>query len=97
MRELLYVYDCTDSRKKNARRVMFTKELYGFVYTWKTKLGVREKRKTGLLDECHGSSAIADSAVLVPDQYRNVYSELFRRYSDIVKVKLYAITEQLEV
>jgi hypothetical protein len=97
MGELLYVYDCTESRKKNARRVMFTKELYGFVYTWKTKVGVKEKRKTGLLDECSGSSAIADSALLVPDQYRSLYNDLFRRYSDIVRVKLYAVTEQLEV
>ncbi len=97
MGELLYVYDCTESRRKNARRVMFTKELYGFVYTWKTKLGVKEKKKAGLLEQCFGSLAIADSTLLVPDQYRNVYSNLFRRYSDIVKVKLYTVGEQLEV
>lgn len=97
MGELLYVYDCTESRRRNARRVMFTKELYGFVYTWKTKLGVKEKRKTGLVDECPGSLAIADSTLLVPNRYQGIYSDLFRRYSDIVKVRLYAVTEQLEV
>lgn len=97
MGELLYVYDCKESKKKNARRVMFTKELYGFVYTWKTKLGIKQKRRSGLLDECLGSLAVADSALLVPDRYRALYSDLFKKYADVVRVKLYSVTEQLDV
>jgi hypothetical protein len=91
----LYVYDCTHSRRTNARRVSFTKELYGFNYSWKTKTGIKTQRKPGLLDTCIGSQAVADSTILVPDDCRSVYDELFRTYQDIVHMKLYRVIEEV--
>jgi hypothetical protein len=91
----LYVYDCTHSRRTNARRVSFTKELYGFNYSWKTKTGIKTQRKPGLLDTCIGSQAVADSAILVPEDCRSVYDELFGTYQDIVQMKLYRVVEEV--
>ena len=91
----LYLYDCQHARRTNARRVSFTKELYGYFYTWKTKSGIRQKRKQGLLDECPGAEAVADSAILVPSEYRTLFDTLFRMYSDILKLKIYEVVQEL--
>ena len=91
----LYLYDCTHARRSNARRVAFTKELYGYTYTWKTKSGVREKRKPGLLDECTGAEAVADSAIIVPDEYRSLFSNLFSMYQDILQLRVYEIAREI--
>jgi hypothetical protein len=97
MTEVLYVYDCRDSRRSNARRVSFTKELYGFVYTWKTKGGVKERKRPGLLDQCFGAVAIADSTILVPEEHRSAFDSLFRVYSDVAKVRIYRILEEIRL
>lgn len=91
----LYLYDCTHARRSNARRVAFTKELYGYTYTWKTKSGVREKRKPGLLDECVGAEAVADSAIIVPDDYRSLFDNLFSMYQDILLLRVYEISREI--
>lgn len=91
----LYLYDCRRARQTNARRVAFTKELYGYTYTWKTKSGVREKRKPGLLDECLGTEAVADSAILVPNEHRTIFDSLFSTYQDILKLKVYEIVQEI--
>jgi hypothetical protein len=93
--EYLYLYDCHHARRANARRVAFTKELYGFVYSWKTKSGIKQKRKPGLLDECYGARAVADSAILVPSEHRTVFDMLFQLYEDILTTKIYEITREI--
>jgi len=89
----LYLYDCQHARRTNARRVAFTKELYGYIYTWRTKSGIKQKRKPGLLDECPGTEAVADSAILVPEEHKVVFDALFEMYEDILKLKIFEIVE----
>jgi hypothetical protein len=96
MASYLYLYDCKEARRSNARRVAFTKELYGYVYTWKTKSGIREKRKPGLLDECVGSEAVADSAILVPEESRVLFDSLFSIYQDILSLRVYEIVQEIQ-
>ena len=91
----LYLYDCRHARQSNARRVAFTKELYGYTYTWRTKSEIREKRKEGLLDECQGAEAVADSAIIVPDEHRSIFDGLFSTYQDILKFRVYQIVREL--
>jgi hypothetical protein len=93
--KILYIYDCKHARRSNARRVAFTKELYGFTYSWKTKTGLKEKRKLGLLDEYIGAEAIADSAILVSDEHRMIFDDLFRSYGDILTYKVFSVEEEL--
>lgn len=95
MSEYLYLYDCIHARQSNARRVSFTKELYGFTYSWKTKSGTKEKRKPGLIEECLGSKAVADSAILVPAEHRGVFDMLFDDYSDILDLKVYEVAAEI--
>jgi hypothetical protein len=95
MASYLYLYDCKEARRSNARRVAFTKELYGYTYTWKTKSGIKEKRKPGLLDECVGSEAVADSAILVPDEYRVLFDSLFSSYRDILNLRVYEVVQEI--
>lgn len=96
MTSYLYLYDCQHARRTNARRVAFTKELYGYYYTWRTKSGVKQKRRQGLLDECPGSEAVADSAILVPSEHRIVFDTLFRTYDDILKLKIFEVVQEIE-
>ena len=96
MTDFLYLYDCRHARKSNARRVSFTKELYGFVYSWKTKSGIRERRKAGLIEECAGSKAVADSAILVPGEHRGAFDMLFNDYSDIMEFKVYEVAAEVK-
>ena len=95
MTSYLYLYDCPHARRSNARRVAFTKELYGYVYSWKTKSGIKQKRKPGLLDECPGAEAVADSAILVPYEHRVVFDALFQMYADILKFMIYEIVQEV--
>ena len=92
----LYLYDCKEAKRRNARRVAFTKELYGYTYTWKTKSGIKEKRKIGLLDECVGAEAVADSAILVPEESRVLFDSLFSIYQDILSLRMYEIVKEIE-
>lgn len=91
----LYLYDCHHARRTNARRVAFTKELYGYTYSWKTKSGFKQKRKPGLLDECPGAVAVADSAILVPSEHRIIFDSLFEMYEDILKIRIYEIVQEI--
>jgi len=75
--------------------VAFTKELYGYTYSWKTKSGIREKRKPGLLDECIGAEAVADSAIIVPDEYRSLFDNLFSMYRDILQLRVYEVAREI--
>ena len=95
MGKILYIYDCKHARRSNARRVAFTKELYGFTYSWKTKTGLKEKRKLGLLDEYIGAEAIADSAILVSDEHKMIFDDLFQSYGDILTFKVFSVGEEL--
>ncbi len=96
MTQYLYLYDCRQARQSNAKRVSFTKELYGFTYSWKTKYGVKEKRKVGLIEECPGSKAVADSAILVPAEHRGVFDMLFDEYSDIMDLIIYEVAAEIK-
>jgi hypothetical protein len=91
----VYLYDCRHARQSNARRVAFTKELYGYTYTWRTKSEIRERRKQGLLDECPGAEAVADSAIIVPDEHRSIFDSLFSMYQDILKLRVYQIVREV--
>ena len=95
MTDYLYLYDCRQARQSNARRVSFTKELYGFTYSWKTKSGVKEKRKAGLIEECPGSKSVADSAIFVPFEHRGVFDMLFENYSDILDTIVYEVVSEV--
>jgi len=95
MAAYLYLYDCRQARRSNARRVAFTKELYGFVYSWRTKSGVKQKRKPGLIDECPGAKAVADSAIFVPSEHRIVFDALFEMYEDILKIKIFEVVQEV--
>lgn len=85
------MYDCQKARQTNARRVSFTKELYGYMYSWKTKSGVRQKKKPGLIDQCPGAEAVADSAILVPGLCKPNFDDLFEEYSDILTMRVFEI------
>ncbi|MHA1903034.1 MAG: hypothetical protein ACXADL_10220 [Candidatus Thorarchaeota archaeon] len=95
MAQYLYLYDCRYARQSNARRVSFTKELYGFIYSWKTKSGIKQKRKPGLLDECIGSEAVADSAIYVPGEYKAVFDALFFDYKDILSTRIFEVLQEV--
>ncbi|MHA1654138.1 MAG: hypothetical protein ACTSVT_09105 [Candidatus Thorarchaeota archaeon] len=96
MSKVLYVYDCRAARAHNARRVAFTKELYGYVYTWKTKKGLKQRKKAGLIDRCPGSIAISDSAIIVPREHKASFNDLFRRYRDILHTYIFEVNEHYE-
>ncbi len=96
MTAYLYIYDCRNARQSNARRVSFTKELYGFTYSWKTKSGVKEKRKIGVIEECPGSKSVADSAIFVPEEYKVVFDMLFDNYTDILDVIIYEVVSEVK-
>lgn len=92
---VLYLYDFRQARQSNARRVSFTKELYGFTYSWKTKSGIRQKRKPGIIEECPGTEAVADSAILVPANHKNTFDMLFKEYEDIMDLRVFAVEKEL--
>ncbi|MEM2141931.1 MAG: hypothetical protein QXQ81_01565 [Candidatus Thorarchaeota archaeon] len=87
----LYVYDCHAGASSNARRVAFTKELYGVRYSWKTKDGVRERNIPGIIDLCAGTEIVTDSAILVPDECRAALDALFERYRDVVYYRVFRV------
>lgn len=91
----LFLYDCKRARQTNARRVAFTKELYGYTYSWKTKSGIKQKRKLGLLDQFIGVEAVSDSAILVPEEFFNNFEELFKEYEDIMKRRVFRVQEEI--
>ena len=93
----LYLYDFRQARQSNARRVSFTKELYGFTYSWKTKSGVKQRRKPGIIEECSGTEAVADSAILVPSDHKGVFDMLFKEYEDIMNLRVFEIEKEVEV
>ncbi|MGY5875549.1 MAG: hypothetical protein RTU30_07370 [Candidatus Thorarchaeota archaeon] len=96
MAAFLYLYDCKQSRSINARRVAFTKELYGYTYSWNTKSGLKEKKKPGLIDQCVGSRAVADSAILVPQECKGIFDALFDLYDDILDAKIFEVLEEVQ-
>lgn len=91
----LYIYDCKRARQTNARRVAFTKELHGYVYSWKTKSGIRQKKKLGLIDQCEGAEAVADSAILVPGVFKSLFDQLFFSYTDILIHRIYEVVGEV--
>ncbi len=91
----LYIYDCKRARQTNARRVSFTKELHGYVYSWNTKNGIRQKKKPGLIDQCEGAEAVADSAILVPGTFKSLFDQLFLSYTDILALRVYEIVSEV--
>ena len=56
---------------------------------------MKQKRKQGLLDECPGAEAVADSAILVPSEHRVVFDALFKMYEDILKLRIYEVVQEL--
>ncbi|MFQ5831893.1 MAG: hypothetical protein ACE5H4_04275 [Candidatus Thorarchaeota archaeon] len=91
----LYLYDCKRARQVNARRVSFTKELHGYVYSWKTRSGIRQRKKAGLIDQCEGAQAVADSAILVPGDFKSIFDQFFLSYMDILVLKVYEVIEEV--
>ncbi|MBD3405601.1 MAG: hypothetical protein GF411_05645 [Candidatus Lokiarchaeota archaeon] len=95
MYSYLFLYDCKRARQTNARRVAFTKEIYGYSYSWKTKSGLKQKRKQGLLDQYEGVEAVSDSAILVPEDYYGIFEKLFQEYNDIMNLRIFRVTEEV--
>ena len=96
MTAYIYLYDCRNARQSNARRVSFTKELYGFFYSWKTKSGIKEKRKLGIIEECPGSKSVADSAIYVPTEHKSIFDMLFEEYADILDIVVYEVVAEVK-
>lgn len=96
MTTILYIYDCIQSRRRNARRVSFTKELYGFTYSWRTRSGVKQRRKVGLIEEHVGVESVADSTILVPEEYRPTFDSLFDKYQDILALRVFVVVKELK-
>ena len=96
MASYLYLYDCKEARRTNARRVAFTKELYVFFYSWKTKSGIKEKRKQGIIEECPGSKSVADSAIYVPIEHKSIFDMLFEEYADILDIVVYEVVAEVK-
>jgi hypothetical protein len=94
MTNYLFVYDCIHARSANARRVSFTKELYGFNYSWKTKSGIKVRRKAGLMEECPGSVPVGESAIIVPSDHKSAFDLLFSDYADILTVRIFKVVEE---
>ena len=65
------------------------------MYSWKTKVGIKQRRKPGLLDECVGAEAVADSAIFVPEEYRGEFDSLFSSYQDILAVRVFEVLEEI--
>ncbi len=97
METVLYVYDCINSRQRNARRIAFTKELYGYTYTWKTRGGLKTRRKPGLVDSSPLCEVVTDSAIMVPVHMKDQFDQLFANYRDILKVRAFSIERELPV
>jgi hypothetical protein len=38
---------------------------------------------------------VADSAILVPSEYRMLFDTLFKMYEDILKLKIYEVVQEL--
>ena len=58
-------------------------------------MGIKQKRKLGLLDECIGAEAVADSAILVPGEYQGEFDSLFNSYQDILTIRIFEILEEV--
>ncbi len=91
----LYLYDCKRARQINARRVSFTKELHGYIYSWRTRSGIRQKKKAGLIDQCEGAKAVADSAILVPGEFKPIFDQFFLSYVDILVLKVFEVVAEV--
>ena len=65
------------------------------MYSWKTKTGIKQRRKLGLLDQCAGAEAVADSAIFVPEEYRGEFNSLFSSYQDILAVRVFEVLEEI--
>ena len=65
------------------------------MYSWKTKTGIKQRRKPGLLDQCVGAEAVADSAIFVPEEYRGEFDSLFSSYQDILAVRIFEVLEEV--
>jgi len=65
------------------------------MYSWKTKMGIKQRRKPGVLDQCVGAEAVADSAIFVPGEYRGEFDSLFSSYQDILAVRVFEVLEEI--
>ncbi len=97
MTRWLYVYDCKSSRTRNARRVAFTKELFGYTYAWKTKAGIKQKRKPGIIEQCAGSIVVSDSAILIYDEHKAEFDNLFKKYQDILVIHVFQVIAESDL
>ena len=47
------------------------------------------------MDECPGTEAVADSAILVPMEHKVVFDALFETYEDILKLKIFEVVTEI--
>ena len=90
----IYIYDILPGKKSDPVRMKFYKELFGFKYTWKTKIKRKVKRLPGLLDR-EGCETVGDSAILVPENYAEEYNAFFRKYQDIISCRVFIVQDEV--
>ncbi|MFX0096690.1 MAG: hypothetical protein ACFE7E_02910 [Candidatus Hodarchaeota archaeon] len=88
----MYTYDVVSGKQEDPRRTKFNKELYGYRYKWETKTGLKQSRKPGLLTTKNGRK-VADSVILVSNDYEMEFDDFFERYSDVVDVYKFKVTD----
>ncbi len=67
------------------------------MYSWKTRSGIKQKRKPGIIEECPGTEAVADSAILVPEEHRGSFDMLFEEYCDIMKIRIFEVSKEVDL
>jgi len=92
MAGILYTYDVISGKQEDPRRTKFNKELYGYRYKWETKVGLKQSRKLGLLTTKNGRK-VADSVILVSNDYEIDFDDFFDKYSDVVTVYKFKVTD----
>jgi len=92
MAGILYTYDVISGKQEDPRRTKFNKELYGYKYIWETKAGLKQNRKLGLLSTKNGRK-VADSVILVSNDYEIDFDDLFDKYSDVVVVYKFKVID----
>ncbi|MHA1238621.1 MAG: hypothetical protein ACTSSJ_05205 [Candidatus Odinarchaeia archaeon] len=93
MTKIIYIYDVIRGKQTNPRRVRFSKELYGYKYSWETSEGLKTAYKKGIVSKCKAEK-VGDSAILVEEEDAKEFDTLFMRYMDIIRVRKFRVLRE---
>lgn len=88
----MYTYDVISGKQDDPKRTRFNKELYGYRYKWDTKVGLKQNQKLGFLVMRNGRK-VADSVILVSDDYEVEFDGFFDKYSDVIVVHKFRVID----